>query len=72
MSESLYFALCFSTVSSKSAQMIFGSLQKCTPDSCEQIARELMLLSFVLAAHVGITIKKDDSLFTEKQSCVCI
>lgn len=69
MSESLYFALCFSTISSKSSQLIFGSLQKHAADSCKQIAIELMLLSFVLAMHVGIILKQNDSLFTEKQTC---
>lgn len=65
-------ALCFSIISGKSAQLIFGSLQKCIPDSCEKIAIELRLLSFVLTVHVGIIIKQGDSLFTEKQTCVCI
>lgn len=71
MSKSLYFALRFSTISSKSSQLIFGSLQK-HADSCNQIAIELTLLSFVLAMHVGIIFKQDDSLFTGKQTCVCI
>jgi len=66
VNESLYFALCFSTISNKSPQLIFGSLQKCIPDSCRQTTIELTLLTFVQTVHGGIIIKQDDCLQKSK------
>lgn len=58
----------FVSACGNATHFLFRSHQKQPPDSCKQIAIELMLLSSSLTVQGNIIIKQNDSLFTRKET----